>query len=235
VLLVAVTMTMARGADEEALIARALRHASEAGFTIVACDSGSRAEFVEDIRALPRTTVLLSPVRGLVAQITYAMAAAIDRGATRIFYAEPDKDVFLERHATRFVEAARQNADSVHVAARTSRALATFPPIQQFTERTINTLTSDVVGVSGDYSYGPMLLPVDAAKYTLQAPERIGWGWRHFVLARARRAGIAVALHAGDYECPPAQRGDTDTERIHRLKQLAQNIDGLVEGLTSNT
>jgi hypothetical protein len=228
-------MTMARGADEEALIARALRHASEAGFTIVACDSGSRAEFVEDIRALPRTTVLLSPVRGLVAQITSAMAAAIDRGATRFFFADPDKDVFLERHATRFVEAARQNADSVHVAARTSRALATFPPIQQFTERTINTLTSDVVGVSGDYSYGPMLLPVDAAKYTLQAPERIGWGWRHFVLARARRAGIAVALHAGDYECPPAQRGDTDTERIHRLKQLAQNIDGLVEGLTSNT
>lgn len=227
-------MTLARGADEEALIARALRHASLAGFTIVAGDGGSRAEFVEDLRALPRTTILLSPARGLVAQIKHAVAAAIDRGATRVFYTEPDKDVFFERHAARFVEAANQYADAVLVAARTSRALATFPSIQQFTERTINTLTSDVVGVSGDYSYGPMLLPVDVARYVLQAPEHIGWGWRHFVLARARRAGIAVRLHAGDYECPPAQRVDTDTERIHRLKQLTQNIDGLVEGLTSN-
>jgi hypothetical protein len=232
VLLVVVTMTMARGPDEEALIVRALRHVSDAGFPIVACDGGSRAEFVEDLRALPRTTLLLSPARGLIAQITHAVATAVDRGATRIFYTEPDKDVFLEQHATRFLEAARQNADAVCVAARTASALATFPSIQQFTERTINTLISDVVGVSGDYSYGPMLLPPQAAKYALQAPEHIGWGWRHFVLARAHRAGIPVALQTGEYECPPAQRQDTGTERIHRLRQLAQNVEGLLAGLT---
>jgi len=230
--LVVVTITLARGAEEEALIARALQNASGAGFSIIASDGGSRPEFVERIRSIPRATVVVSPAAGLVAQIKHALAAAVDRAADWILYTEPDKDVFLEEHAMHLIEAAARDADAVWVAARTSRALATFPKIQQFTEQTINTLTSDAVGVPGDYSYGPMILPSRAATYALEAPDRLGWGWRHFVLARARRAGFPIALHTGDYECPVAQRQETDAERIHRLKQLTQNLDGLIEGLT---
>jgi hypothetical protein len=225
-------MTLARDPAEEALIARALRAASDAGLSVIACDGGSRAELVDELRALPRTTVLLSPTPGLVPQVKCAIAAALHTGAERVLYTEPDKDAFLERDVRAFLDAADSEPQAVAVAARMPEAFETYPAIQQFTERTINELTSEIVGLAGDYSYGPLLLPRGAAEFALRAPDRLGWGWRHFVVTLAHRDGIRIVQHPGAYECPPSQRGESGAERIHRLKQLSQNIDGLVAALT---
>jgi hypothetical protein len=45
---------------------------------------------------------------------------------------------------------------------------------------------------------------------------------------RAAHAHPLPIVHlAGDYECPLDQRTEDDAERLHRLRQLSQNIDGL--------
>ena len=226
------TITRARDTDEEALIGRALQAASDGGFPLIVCDGGSRAEFVERLRAIPRTIVVRPPANDLVVQIRHAIAAALSTGAERVLYSEPDKAAFLAHHVRLFVDACSTSPEAVGVAARTPDAFRTFPAVQQFTESTINELTSDAVSVRGDYSYGPLLLPRASAELALRAPERLGWGWRHFVVVLAHRAGTPILLHPGDFACPQTQRLNADAERIHRLTQLAQNVDGLVAGLT---
>ena len=61
------------------------------------------------------------------------------------------------------------------------------------------------------------------------------WGWRHFVFATAARAGYKIRHVVGDYPCPPDQREENDAERLHRLRQLQQNIQGLLLGMDEAT
>lgn len=106
--------------------------------------------------------------------------------------------------------------------------MLTFPPIQRYTEGVINHLCGELIGVSCDYSYGPfllnsMLLPsVEAMEPTL------GWGWRHFILRTAHRLGHRVVPVIGDYPCPDDQRTEDDEERAHRMRQLSENVLGLI-------
>jgi hypothetical protein len=61
----------------------------------------------------------------------------------------------------------------------------------------------------------------------------LGWGWRHFAFGAARRLGYRVVLVEGEYACPADQRLEDDGERLHRARQLAQNIEGLLRGMTA--
>ena len=58
---------------------------------------------------------------------------------------------------------------------------------------------------------------------------QLGWGWRHFVFHEARRRGLSVHHIDGEYPCPPDQRLEDEAEQVHRLRQLSQNILGLIE------
>jgi hypothetical protein len=40
---------------------------------------------------------------------------------------------------------------------------------------------------------------------------------------------LRVVQLTDDYPCPPDQRHEDDRERTHRLRQLSQNILGLIE------
>ena len=59
-------------------------------------------------------------------------------------------------------------------------------------------------------------------------PARIGWGWRHYIFAAAAQLGFRIVAIAGDYPCPVDQRQEDVGERTHRMRQLSQNVDGLV-------
>jgi hypothetical protein len=64
----------------------------------------------------------------------------------------------------------------------------------------------------------------------------IGWGWRFFLLAVARRLGFPIRRFVADLPCPPEQRGEDDTRScIYRMEQLAQNVRGLALGLRSDS
>ena len=56
----------------------------------------------------------------------------------------------------------------------------------------------------------------------------LGWGWRPFVFATARRLGYRVVHRVDNLPCPPEQRTNDESARIHRLRQLRQNVEGLI-------
>ena len=55
----------------------------------------------------------------------------------------------------------------------------------------------------------------------------LGWGWRLSTFVAAHRSGLRVAQVTDDYQCPVAQRTENDADRMHRLRQLSENLFGL--------
>jgi hypothetical protein len=223
-------MTLARDeGDEHALVAALTQLAASAAAPVFVADGGSRASFVDRLRALP---VHVVPVRGrgLVAQVRAALSAAAGAGA-RVLYTEPDKHDFFARHLGEFLAAAPSCNAAIVLGARSAPAFATFPAFQQLTESTFNQLCAEFVGVRTDYLYGPFLVDAPLVARIGSVADTVGWGWRPFLFATAAREGQRVASIVGDYECPPAQRGDE--ERLHRLRQLQQNVAGLLAATSS--
>ena len=84
------------------------------------------------------------------------------------------------------------------------------------------------MGKAIDYTYGPFLLNRKLAPYLYLVQEDIGWGWRPYAFGLAHRLGYQVNYQEGDFYCPEDQREDNPAERIYRMRQLSQNIQGLV-------
>jgi hypothetical protein len=85
-----------------------------------------------------------------------------------------------------------------------------------------------MIGIRGDYSYGPFVMHRALVQHVSGLEGHLGWGWRHSTFLAASRSGQRVVPVYGDYPCPPDQCDEDDGERRHRLRQLSQNILGLV-------
>ena len=183
---------------------------------------------------MPRLTLVQPEGPGLIAQVKASVAAAARSNRRFVLYAESDKLMFFDRKLKRFLLEAPESDDvGVVISARNEESLATFPRTQRVTEAAINALTGDFVGLAGDYSYGPFLMNRRlAAHLDVLAPE-IGWGWRHYLFAATARLGLRVAHVVDDLPCPEDQRVEDAQERAHRLKQLTQNVNGLLLGMTA--
>jgi hypothetical protein len=198
----------------------------------VVSDGGSSRDFIASLRRLANLTLVDPQGRGLVAQIKASLRAAAETHARFILYSESDKRMFFEHKLARFVaEAPMTEGVGVVISGRSEASFATFPRTQRVTESAINTLTGDYVGHPGDYSYGPFVLNRTLAPYLDSVPADIGWGWRHYLFALAARLGLEVVHVVDDLPCPEDQRLDDPTERAHRLKQLTQNVNGLLLGM----
>lgn len=224
------TMTLARGAAEAALIERALGTLASGRAPVAVTDGGSASALVAAIGRLPGVSIGTSTHGpGLLGQVKTSLAAAAATGARRILYTEPDKQPFFAGGVDAFIEHAIELADAgIVLAARTPESYATFPAIQQYTEGVLNTLCGSYTGAPGDYSYGPFVMDAELVPRVLAIGEDVGWGWRPFIFAVAARLGMAVRVVPGDYPCPPDQRNEDDAERLHRIRQLQQNLRGLV-------
>jgi hypothetical protein len=93
----------------------------------------------------------------------------------------------------------------------------------------INHLCGDLIGSVGDYSYGPFLMNRALLTHVTNVGPAAGWGWRHFAFLTAHRVGLRVVHVTDDYACPPDQRAEEDADRAHRMRQLSQNILGLID------
>ena len=97
-----------------------------------------------------------------------------------------------------------------------------------------STFRREVVGVSGDYSYGPFIMsPAVARTVVERCADDLGWGWRHFAFVSARQLRLTLTLYRGDFECPLDQRIDDPAERLHRVRQLEQNSRGLLAAVNT--
>jgi hypothetical protein len=100
------------------------------------------------------------------------------------------------------------------------------------TENAINECCKEVIEKNIDYCYGPFLFNGQLVAFLDALDNNCGWGWRPFLFAIAHRLGYRIESFEDDFNCPLDQREDNETERIYRMKQLTQNIDGLVQAAT---
>ncbi len=223
------TITLARNKNEAAELIASLRQLAALGIPVTVADGGSIVPFLEFLHSLP--TFRLAPVKGngLWAQAKATVQSAVEAGTPFIFYTEPDKKDFFQNGLPQFLEEA-QTSDSTGIimASRSDKGFSSFPHFQQMTELTINNCCAEVIGKNTDYCYGPFLFNKNVAPYLNFVAEDIGWGWRPYTFAMAHRLGYTVDDFTGHYECPVQQRSDDSKERIYRMKQLEQNIKGLV-------
>jgi hypothetical protein len=224
------TVTRARDPHEEALIHRTLTALSARGFHIVAADGGSRPSFVEALSRVQNLTLASSEHSGLIGQIKASVRAARTRSAGYILYVEPDKEQFVSGALDAFISKAleRENAGVV-LASRSSSSFATFPAFQRRAESAFNAVASVILGVDADFLYGPFLMNGAVAALVDGAEADLGWGWRPFVFSAASQRGERILVVEGDYPCPADQVHEHDGERQHRLRQLAENLKGLVQ------
>ena len=222
------TITRARDADEERLVARTLSGLAAFGLPIVASDGGSSASFLRELSQIPGLTLASSEHPGMTGQVKASVrqARALDR--PWVLYLESDKEMFVREWFRGFITSAERCDDAdVILASRSEQAFGTFPPFQRRTESAFNAVTSEVIGVEADYLYGPGLMRQFVALHVDAVGQDLGWGWRPFVFALAGRRAGGLRIVNGDYVCPPEQRHEDEGERVHRLCQLAQNVDGL--------
>jgi hypothetical protein len=224
------TITRAQSRDEEDVLRRSLRLLANAEWPVAVADTDASAAFAEFLRGLRGFRVIVPPEQGLVAQVQASLALASRFERPFLLYVEPDKELFFEQGLNEFLRRAPEGPDiGIVLASRSPASFDTFPPMQRYTEGVINQLCAQLLGPVGDYSYGPFLLNAALVPRVATLERRVGWGWRHFTFVAARRAGLPVVHVTGEYPCPPEQRHEDDSERRHRMRQLSENIRGLIQ------
>jgi hypothetical protein len=223
------TISWARNETEENVLRASLQQLAALQIPVYITDGGSNASFLQFIKGIPHFTLLQAEGKGVYAQAKNSLLAAYKSGKPFIFYTEPDKETFFRTSLAQLLQNVQADDKlGVCTASRSAEGFATFPAFQQMTETTINNCCKEVTGKDVDYTYGPFLLNRSLASYLHTVKEDIGWGWRPYVFILAHRLGLRLESTVSDFTCPPDQREDDQKERIYRMRQLEQNIRGIV-------
>jgi len=222
-------MTWARDAAEEGLLRESLEQLAGLGLPVHATDGGSNSAFINFLRGLPGFSVHEAGAPGVWPQARRSIRAATEAGARFVLYTEPDKRDFFGGALRELIrEAPAGERVGVVLASRSAESYATFPVFQRHTEDAINHCCAELVGARFDFTYGPFLLNASLVPELSRLPDDIGWGWRPYAFATARRLGYRVESLTRDLPCPPEQREDDPRERIYRMRQLGQSVQGLL-------
>lgn len=225
------TISLARNDEEEKLLRTSLKQLAELDIPVYITDGGSSQSFLEFLHNIPHFIVM--EAKGLWPQAKKSITEAYKAGTKFIFYTEPDKQEFFTHHFQKMLKAMVVNENTgVVIASRFAKSFSGFPLFQQMTETTINNCCKEIIGKETDYCYGPFLFNSQLVHYMQSLDKDCGWGWRPFLFAVAHRLKFSVESYTGDFNCPPEQHKEDATERIYRMKQLAQNITGLVHATT---
>jgi hypothetical protein len=231
-----VTMTWARDAAEERLLRASLPHLAGLTLPTFVTDGGSGSRFTTFLRGFSHFTVLEAHEPGVWPQVRRSLQAANESAARFLLYTEPDKGAFFRGSLHTFISEAPASDDvGVVLASRSAASFSTFPEFQRYTEATINRCCAEVIGAHGDFTYGPFLLNRGLVPYLDSLGDDIGWGWRPYAFGMVHRLGYRVEHWVKDLPCPRGQRTDSKPERLHRMRQLSQSIQGLLLATTVAT
>ena len=227
------TMTWARDAAEERLLRESLPLLSDLGVPVFVADGGSGAGLLEFIRGLPNFQLTEAGAPGVWRQARASIGAAAEVPSVKfVLYTEPDKRDFFHEGLRGFVAEASAGDDvGVVLASRSAESLATFPAFQRQTETAINRCCAEALGVEVDFTYGPFLLNRALVPHLNRANDSLGWGWRPYAFGTARRLGYRISYVEAHLPCPPEQREDSAAERLYRIRQLKQNVEGLLASI----
>ena len=223
------TMTWARDAREDQLLRESLPLLAGLHVPVFVTDGGSGEAFTDFLRGLPNFTLCEPDGRGLWAQVRRSLRAAELTGRRFILYTEPDKRDFFRDGLRDFIREAPCGEEvGAVLASRSAPSFLTFPLFQRHTEEAINRCCAEVVGEYFDYTYGPFLMNRGLVPSLDPVGGEVGWGWRPYAFGAARRLGYVVKSLVKDLPCPPEQREDSGPERVYRMRQLGQSIEGLL-------
>ncbi|HWI92337.1 MAG TPA: hypothetical protein VNT20_13735 [Flavisolibacter sp.] len=226
-----VTISLAKNKEEEKLLIASLKQLATLDIPVYITDGGSSKDFVEFLHGIPHFKI--SEAKGLWPQAKMSITQSAKSSARFIFYTEPDKLEFFTNHLKKMLERIKVGEQTgVILASRSAKGFSTFPSFQQMTETAINNCCKEVIGKETDYCYGPFLFNTELVSLLEKLDDNIGWGWRPFAFAMAHRLGLDVISFEDDFNCPRSQREDDATERIYRMKQLTQNINGITHAAT---
>ena len=224
------TITLARSADEERALLHSLEKLSSLGLPLIIADGGSGKGFVKKLPDFS-SYVIAPDEKGLVQQVRASLASALRHFPKKpaILYTEPDKYPFFEGPLSEFVSRVRVSPRfGIAVAARNAKSFRTFPEGQQRAEAFMNEAFSWITRQKSDYCYGPLLLTRRTAELALGSPNHLGFGWRFWTMRCAAEVGLHLTIVELDLSCPKEQRGeDSLKDRLYRLRQLKQNIEGI--------
>jgi hypothetical protein len=224
------SITWVRSPIEEARLRRSIAMLSDTGMPVAIADRGANASFEGFLRRLERVTVVVPGTAGLVAQVQASFGVAATFGRDFIMYTEPDKEFFFAHRLRSFLRRVPLQDDvGVALASRSPESFESFPPMQRYTEAVINHLCAERFGIGGDYSYGPLVISRALLPHIAMLGSDMGWGWRPSVCLAAHRAGLRIVHVVDDHPCPPDQRCEDEAERMHRMRQLSQNLRGLID------
>lgn len=224
------TISWARNDEEEKVLHASLTQLASISIPVYITDGGSSGNFKNFMRNNLGFHVFEE--RGLWSQARKSITEAKKAGAEFIFYTEPDKQDFFSNHVSSILNEDLEYNTGVVIASRSPKGFSTFPSFQQMTETTINHCCAEIIGKEVDYCYGPFLFNTQLVEHLEKLDANCGWGWRPFLFAIAHRLGYTIKVHESDFNCPPDQREDDATERVYRMKQLTENIDGLVKAVS---
>ena len=227
------TITLARNEQEERLLKESLQQLAELNILVFITDGGSLPGFRDFLRSFPNFLISSANVSGVWNQARNSLSEAYQSDANFIFYTEPDKYDFFRLSLPGILNQLQLSEQlGIVMASRSDAAFKSFPSFQQMTETTINNCCAEVIGKKYEYTYGPFLLNKRLIPYLNLVNEDIGWGWRPYIFSIANQLGLSVESVVGDFFCPPLQKEDTPAERAYRIKQLHQNIQGLLLSTT---
>lgn len=223
------TITLARDEAEESLLRESLQQLAKLEVPVFITDGGSRPGFVDFLRSFPNFILSTATSRGVWQQAKNSLLEAYQSGSTFIFYTEPDKGDFFRHSLADMLFGVQTDGNlGIILASRSAAGFATFPAFQRMTETTINNCCAEIIGHHYEYTYGPFVLNSKLVPFLELVKEDVGWGWRPYIFGIANRLGLRVECHVGDFVCPVQQREDTEAERIYRMRQLSQNMQGIV-------
>ncbi len=227
------TITWARDEDEEELLRQSLQKLAKLELTVFITDGGSNTGFLDFLKNFSNFNLVKTRAKGVWAQVKNSLSEAYHSGSPFILYTEPDKHDFFEKGLPRMLNEVVVNEHSgIITASRSAVGFATFPAFQQMTENAINNCCGEIISSAIDYTYGPFILNKELVPYLELVQEDIGWGWRPYTFNIAHRLGYKVKAFTDDFSCPSTQQKDNQAERIYRMRQLSQNIQGLVLSTT---
>ncbi|HZS06283.1 MAG TPA: hypothetical protein VFD58_15685 [Blastocatellia bacterium] len=223
------TITWARDGQEEKLLRESLRCLAEKDLPAAITDGGSGPQFIDYLSSFPGFKVSGLTQPGVVAQMKSSLKTAAVFGTRFILYTESDKNLFFQHKLADFLsQAPDDDRCGIILASRSAASFSTYPESQRYIETVVNQLAGRITGRQGDYSYGPMLINRALIPCMELAEAAIGWGWRPYLVGIAHRAGYRIVHWEADLPCPPEQREDSREELIHRMRQLSQNVAGLI-------
>lgn len=226
--LVIATITLARNNQEEQLLKESVAILAAFDLPVYVTDGGSGKSFLQFMEKFSNIH-LLPPLKGVWMQAKQSISAAANTGKEFIFYTEPDKQEFFKHSLSSMLNDLEvDDKTGVILASRSAEAFNSFPLFQQMTEQTINNCCREIIGFETDYVYGPFLLNSKLIQHLNDLPKDIDWGWRPYAFNIANRLNYDLQSFTGDFYCPVDQRQDDAKERLYRIRQLQQNMQGLL-------